>query len=78
MLNLRHGAGVINQGWLLSVYQAEKYNFILMIMKVFEKMCILKRSRACVENDQENMRLRCRLQAAAVIKHGINEDGKKG
>ena len=49
-----------------------------MIMKVFKKMCILKRSRACVENDQEKMRLRCRLQAAAVIKHGINEDGKKG
>ena len=34
--------------------------------------------RACVENDQERMRLRCRLEAAAVIKHRVHEDEKRG
>ena len=51
MLNLRHGVGMINQGWIPKslVYPAEEYNFILKIMKVFKEMCILKRSRAFVK-----------------------------
>ena len=48
LLNLRHGAGVINQGGLPKSLVYQKYNFILTIMKIFKKMYILKRSRACV------------------------------
>lgn len=42
MLNLRHGVGVINQGWVPKslVYQAEEYNFMLKITKVFKEVCI--------------------------------------
>ena len=29
-----------------------------------------------MENDQERMRLRCRLEAAAVIKHRVHEEEK--
>ena len=48
LLNLRHGAGVINRGGLPKSLVYQKYNFILTIMKIFKKMYILKRSRACV------------------------------
>lgn len=66
MLNLVHGVPVINQGWVPKslVYQAEEYNVMLKITKFFKEMCILKRCRACVENDKEKMRLGCRSEAA--------------
>ena len=31
-----------------------------------------------MENDPERMRLRCRLETAAVIKHRVLEDEKRG
>lgn len=45
-------------------------------MKVFKETCILKKSRARVENGQK-MRLGCRSEAAAVTQHSSYEDRKE-